>query len=457
MDYTSGEVERKSSYRWMVVVIGAVLLIGGLIVTYASATSGENDDSPVEQHVYELPWDVQWTEDNHMFYTERCKGLSVLLADGRRSHLVGAPPALLEGPDMFCIGQSGFHGVALDPEFGDESSEFGRDVYLFFASDIDAPRTNRIARITLADNLIDAPVERVDIVTDMSFKDAANDIGGPGAHSGGRIRFGLPGTIYENYLFITLGDNHKGDLPQDLFAPGSKVLAVDRNGDPMPGNVIGSGDGNPDGDPRIFAYGFRNIQGIDFRPGTDQIYIAEHGPQFDDEVTKLVNGGNGGWDPQNRDGLDCPSDYCGYAGDRETMPMTDLVRFPDAIEPTWNNNQLSQGMTPCVFLRGEQWGSYEGWLAVGYLSGQRIVLLKLTEAGDGVTSIREPQGIPVARYRSITNSPISGGVTVSTDAGDIFDIEVDALLNFDVVTNPDEEECIILPPGHPPVSGTTCD
>ena len=39
-----------------------------------------------------------------------------------------------------------------------------------------------------------------------------------------------------------------------------------------------------------YTYGHRNVQGITFRPGTGQPFIAEHGPNHSDEVTALVAG-----------------------------------------------------------------------------------------------------------------------------------------------------------------------
>ncbi len=61
---------------------------------------------------------------------------------------------------------------------------------------------------------------------------------------------------------------------------GGKVLRVDRDGNAAPNNNAPSG-----GDRRIFAYGFRNPQGITFRPGSGNPYISEHGPDHSDEVT----------------------------------------------------------------------------------------------------------------------------------------------------------------------------
>jgi glucose/arabinose dehydrogenase len=81
--------------------------------------------------------------------------------------------------------------------------------------------------------------------------------------------------------------------PAPKTAPSWSVrcLRVDRDGKAAAGNNPPAGF-----DKRIFTYGHRNPQGITFR-GND-VYISENGPWHSDEVTKLVNGGNGGWDPR---------------------------------------------------------------------------------------------------------------------------------------------------------------
>ncbi len=44
----------------------------------------------------------------------------------------------------------------------------------------------------------------------------------------------------------------------------------------------------------IFTYGHRNPQGLEVGPNGD-LYVAEHGPSSDDEVSRLQAGGNFGW------------------------------------------------------------------------------------------------------------------------------------------------------------------
>ena len=235
------------------------------------------------------PWDVAISSDGALFYTERCAGLRVRRSNGTRARLFGTTGSALVAPDLFCLGQSGMNGVALDPGFATN-----RLIYVFMASTLTtSPRTNRVVRLQL-----DADYTTVSA----------------------RIRFGPDG-----FLYIATGDNHNATLPQHPTLLGGKVLRVTTSGADAPGNNPPAGF-----DPRIFTYGLRNPQGIAFRPGSGQPFIAEHGPNHSDEVTRLVAGGNGGWDPQGRPSLTCPSSYCGYAGTPTSMPMTDLARFPAA-------------------------------------------------------------------------------------------------------------------------------
>ena len=348
------------------------------------------------------PWDVAVATDGTMFFTEKCRGLSVRRTDGTVTRLFGTSGSALVAPDLACVGQSGVHGVALDPAFATN-----RTLYVYMLSTLNtSPRTNRVVRLVVNGGYTSAS-NRADIITDIAFKDVGNAVGGAGAHSGGRIRFGPDG-----FLYVATGDNHDPTLPQSPTRLGGKVLRVTTTGAAAPGNAPPAGF-----DARIFTYGHRNVQGITFRPGTGQPFVSEHGPNHSDEVTPLVNGGNGGWDPKDRPSLSCPGGYCGYAGNPSTMPMTDVARFPSAMPPSWSNEGASQGMGPAEFLVGEQWRAWNGRLAVGIMGGSRLEILALDQAGRASSAVDAP--LPDVRYRALTLGP-DGSLYVATDAGEIW-------------------------------------
>ncbi|MBM3336184.1 MAG: PQQ-dependent sugar dehydrogenase [Betaproteobacteria bacterium] len=364
-----------------------------------------------------------------MFFTEKCKGLSVRLPSGDVNKLLGVAGTSgysLVGDDLFCDGQAGVQGVAVDPDFATNGY-----VYVYSSSQGDDRKYGGYSNIVMrmkVDSSLSAVSDRVDIISDIGYKPKKSNhpFGGPGAHNGGRIRFS-PG---DGFLYVTTGDNHSGPRPMSPTELGGKILRVDRDGKAAPGNKPPAGF-----DARVFTYGHRNPQGISFRPGTNEPYASENGPWHNDEVTKLVNGGNGGWDP--RDNVNgrpaCPDGYCGYSPNQHgamppkkraaSMPMTDTKAYPDAMKPAWNNNGLSQGMCGSVWLVGKQWKEWEGRLAVGYAgigihgtpTGNRIDILDISK--DGKSSKREELQWPTfaGRFRHLSLGP-DGALYVADEA-----------------------------------------
>ena len=377
----------------------------------------------------ESPWDMAFLSDGTMFFTEKCRGLSVRLPSGDVNALLGMKGTSgypSTGEDLFCEGQAGMQGVAVDPDFTKN-----RFIYVYSTSDKAAPGSNRLMRFKVNDSL-SAVSDRTDIVPDVPYKPKATNhpFGGPGAHNGGRVRFGPDG-----YIYLTTGDTHNGVVPQSPTMIGGKVLRIDRDGKAAKGNNPPSGF-----DPRIYTYGHRNVQGIDFHPKSGRPVTAEHGPWHSDEITVLVNGGNAGWDPRpNVAGRgSCPDNYCGYqpnqmesmspAERRKYMPMTDTKTYPDAMPPIWNNNGLSQGTSSAAFLKGSQWKDWNNRLAVGIMGigfggtpvGMRIDAIEIADDGKSVKSVTSmPLPMAVGRFRSVVQGP-DGSLYTAVDEGNIY-------------------------------------
>lgn len=412
---------------------GFAAIAGAIAITSpAFAQNGPNTTSLTHTYVLEGlsdPWDMAFLPDGTMFFTEKCDGLSVMMPSGDVNALLGMGGS--EGyastaDDLFCEGQAGMNGVAVDPDFAEN-----RRIYVFSTSNLSEPQTNRVMRLTVNDDFT-AVADRTDIVDDIPYKVAASDhpFGGPGAHNGGRIRFNSA----DGFLYVTTGDNHNQEIPQSPTIMGSKILRIDTDGNAAPGNTP------PDGfDPRTYTYGHRNVQGIAFHPETGTPIVAEHGPWHSDEITVLENGGNGGWDPRpNMAGRgDCPDDYCGYSPNQMDgmnryeraafMPMTDFETYPDAMPPIWDNNGYSQGTSSAEFLTGDQWGDWDGRLVVGLMGigfggtplGQRIDVIELSEDGTEVVDVTEMTlPMPPGRFRSLVQGP-DGSLYAAVDEGEI--------------------------------------
>ena len=427
-------------------ITAGALMLGLPIVAQADDSQGMNVPTISASIVldgFDSPWDMSFLPDGTMFYTEKCNGLSVRTADGTVHALYGMQDSegyADTGSDLFCEGQAGMLGVVADRHFAQN-----RVLFVYSSSDKyhgDGCKTNFercdgniVMRFKVSDDLTSVS-DRTDIVTDIQYKPFESDqpFGGPGAHNGGRIRIGPGG-----YLWVAGGDRHRGVCPQDGSLLCGKVLRIDMDGNAHPDN------NPPEGfDKRIYTYGHRNVQGIDFRPSDGKAFTAEHGPWHNDEITALVNGGNAGWDPaQNTGGRgECPDEYCGYEPNQleavdpairaAYTPMSD-TRFDDLMPASWNNNGFSQGTGSAAFLKGDNWGIYEGRLAVGILgiafgdtpAGSRIDMISMTPDGLGINGItRMPLGFE-DRFRGLVMGP-DNALYASTDSGDIHKITAES-------------------------------
>ena len=391
----------------------------------------------------ENPWDMAFTNGGDMFFTEKCKGLSIRHKDGSVSALYGMKGSKgykSSGKDLFCEGQAGMLGVALSRDFAKD-----RTLFLYSTSNkyhgsgcktnFEKCDGNIVMKFKVAKNNKSVS-KRTDIVKDIQYKPFKSNqpFGGPGAHNGGRIRVGPGG-----YLWVGTGDRHRGICPQDNSILCGNVLRVDADGNAHPENNPPMGS-----DKRIYTYGHRNVQGIDFRPSDGRAFTAEHGPWHNDEITALVNGGNGGWDPAEKRGgrVACPDKYCGYEPNQKDgmipalraayTPMSD-TRFDDLMTPAWNNNGYSQGTGSAAFLKGSNWGIYEGRLAAGIMGiafggtpgGLRIDMYDIAADGLSMKSVvHMPLGME-KRFRGLRMGP-DNALFATTDEGEVWKISASA-------------------------------
>ena len=301
------------------------------------------------------PWGIDFTPDGTMLFTQRAGVLNVRLTDGTVKRVAA------DLGDLLVDGFAGLQALAVDPDFTTSRR--------FYTLQGHAGREMQVIAWT-----IDADYDEATRVVDPLVKGMPI---GPGPwHSGGRLLFGP-----EGYLWIAAGDGRVVTGAQDLTSLGGKVLRVDpRTGAGAPGNPFGASS-------PVYAYGFRNPQGLALRPGTDQMWLVEHGPKHDDEINLLAPGGNYGWDPIPDDGTLVFYDYSDEAG----VPMTDLAKFPSARQARWSSGFPTLATSGAVFLDGPQWGEWEGRLAVATLKTKSLRVFEFTEQGDFAGQIVVPE------------------------------------------------------------------
>ena len=316
-----------------------------------------------------IPWGIAFAPDGTMLFTERGGVLSSRLADGTVQTVTA------EFGDLFASGETGLMGIAVDPGFTSNRRFYTCQGHTGPEIQVIAWTIN--AAYTQATRVADPLVGGMPTVS--------------GRHGGCRLRFGPQG-----YLWIATGDAASGTVPQDLTSLGGKVLRVDAS--------TGAGaPANPFALSRVYTYGHRNVQGLALRPGTSQMWSVEHGPSVDDEINLLVAGRNYGWNP--------------VPGYNEGVSMTDLVKFPDALEAKWSSGSPTLATSGGIFLEGGQWGVWEGRLAVATLANRKLRLFEFTPDGAFVSQVvvAELDGV-FGRLRTPMLGP-DGALYVSTSNG----------------------------------------
>jgi len=201
-------------------------------------------------------WAMDFLPDNRMIFTERNGSVSIVEADGRVEEILQV--------NVHATGESGLHGVAVDPDFDQNSF-----VYLYYTYRAAGEDTqNRVSRYTFENGVLSDENILVD------------NIPGASTHDGGRIKFGP-----DSFLYITTGDAQAPSLSQDRNSLAGKILRTTRDGEPAPGNPF---------DTLIYSYGHRNPQGITWDE-EGRLWSTEHGPRAQDELNLIEVGANYGW------------------------------------------------------------------------------------------------------------------------------------------------------------------
>jgi len=351
-------------------------------------SSNETPGLQIEQVAggLEHGWDIGFLPDGKVLVTERPARIALLssAAPGAKVSQVKADLS-----DVFVSGEGGLLGMVVHPDF-DKTRRFTTCQTHTENGD---PADIRLVTWRLAEDGKIARREK-ELLTGLPIS--------TGRHSGCRPTIGQDGM-----LIVGTGDTAQARISQDKTSLGGKVLRLDLNtGQPAPDNpFIDAKDAKQ---RYVYTYGHRNVQGVAVRPGTDQIFTAEHGPSFNDEVNLIQKGRNYGWDPSQGGTVDAYD---------ESVPMTDLQRFPDAVPAKWQSGETTEAVCAATFLSGEQWGKLNGVLVVTALKGAKVILLTLTPAGD-VASVAIPKEFNnrFGRLRAARTGP-DGALYITTTNG----------------------------------------
>lgn len=337
------------------------------------------------------PWDLAFLPDGKMLVTERAGNL-VLLSSGQPG--ATRTPVEADFGDVRARNEGGLMGIVVHPDFVTSRRFTTCQTHW---EDGDRNGDVRLVTWELSGDGRSARRVRDPLLGGMPVNPS-------GRHSGCRPTMAPDGT-----LLLGTGDSARTTVAQDRTRLGGKVLRMDLNtGGPAPGNPFGS-SGNP-AEQLIWTYGHRNVQGVAIQPGTGQAFSSEHGSFIDDEVNVLKAAANYGWDPSRGGRV-----TSGYP--EQGVPMTDKVRFPDAVEAVWTTGDHTEAISGCAFLSGPQWGALNGMLAVSALKGAKLFLLTVGP-GSTVTAAAVPPELDGThgRLRAARLGP-DGALYLTTDNG----------------------------------------
>lgn len=245
----------------------------------------------------------------------------------------------------------GLDGIALHPDF--PAKPF---VYAYVTRDVSG--TTRIQIIRYETSRSDGTGTGVD--PRVIYQSATQ--AGP-LHVGGRMLFGRDG-----YLYVVIGDAGTASFAQDLSVERGKILRMTARGAPAPGNPFGT---------RVWSFGHRNSFGFDFDPKTGDIWQTENGPECNDEVNRIMPGGNYAWGPHETCSTppDAPANTNQDGPDPRRLPA---LYYTPTIAPT--------GLIFCRNCGLDR--AAEGAMFFGSFKGGNIVRATLTSGRRGVASTR---------------------------------------------------------------------
>jgi aldose sugar dehydrogenase len=279
------------------------------------------------------PWSLAFLPSGDALITER-PGRVRLMHNG-----VLAPEPVA---DLSKLSVDVLFDVALHPDFAKNGL-----VYLTYIKKGKAPdgKNGYWATTALARGKFDG--KALTGVQDVFVADAWQPLNGG---DGSRVAFGPDGKMY-----FSSSHRRNPDAPQDLSSDVGKILRLNDDGTiPKDNPFVGKGSAKPE----IYSLGHRTVLGLTFKPGTNELWETENGPQGGDEVNVIKAGKNYGW-PLVTYGRD-------YDGKRLPGPSRDGFEAPELF---WVPSVTASGI---LFYSGDKIPAWKGNLFLGSMTVGRL-------------------------------------------------------------------------------------
>ena len=331
----------------------------------------------------ERPWAICSLPDGRFLITEKKGIMRILTADGKPDKTITGLPQVLDE------GQGGLLDVNIDPQFAANKMIFWDY----------AEQTPKGSLLAVAKGKLSADESKVENIVVIYRAVPAYD---GSLQYGSRILFDKQGN-----LFVSTGERGSSDIrvkAQDLSAAIGKVIHITNDGKPVPGGPFAN---TPNARPEIFAYGFRNPEGMAWNPQTGELWEDEFGPRGGDEINIIRAGKNYGW-PLVTYGIE-------YSGEKVGEGIQQKAGIEQPVY-YWDPSISPSGIT---FYNSDVIAEWKGNLFVGGLGGSHIARLVIKDNKvAGEERLLADKG---ERFRALTQGK-DGALYAVTDNGKLYRI-----------------------------------
>lgn len=327
------------------------------------------------------PWGMHVLPDGRLLISSKPGTMQILTTDGKIAKTITG------FPEVQYAGQGGLLDVNIDPDFAKN-----RMLYWTYA------QPGKGSTLAVAKGKLSADETRLENV--KVIWEAYPRYQGAGQF-GSRLIFDQQGNI-----FVSSGDRQSDDIrvkAQDLGASTGKIIHITKEGKPVADNPFA---GKAGAKPEIYAYGFRNPDGLSINPVTGGLWEAEFGPRGGDEINLIKPGGNYGW-PFVTYGIE-------YSGEKV---YEGIQQKPGTIQPVYYwDPVISPG---CMMFYTGNIAEWKNNLFVGALSGQHII--RLVIKNNKVVGEERLLADKNERWRCIATGK-DGAIYAATDGGKLYKI-----------------------------------
>lgn len=272
--------------------LGVVLLALGLADSTHATTvpTGFVHEMLIGEPFTQSPIAFDFLPDGRFVVVERASGIIRIAAAG-----VDSSDAVFTIPNVEAVHpERGLLGVAVDPDWP------SRPYFYFNYTDTDA--TTKVVMYETGGALGDASSTALTLSNRFVLLDDIPDQNG--IHNAGTLRFAPDGA-----LLVSVGDDQRSCLPQDIESPLGKILRLDVSGMPQAGpgpptiaELTPTGNpfpGSQDYGPLVLAWGLRNPFRFTVDGVTGETFIGSVGSNFFEEINLIPSppftGPNFGW------------------------------------------------------------------------------------------------------------------------------------------------------------------